>query len=77
MEGEEFKEFLQGVFWLCSSSMPDGVQSGWLMTNQEAFPSLWLSALSDDDVLNSRKLTGMFLSNNHCFLMSDTCIQSS
>lgn len=66
MEGDEFKEFLQGVFSLCSSSMPDGVQSGWLKTNQEAFPSLWLSALIHEDVLNSRKLTGMFFFSNHC-----------
>jgi len=57
LEGGVFRGLLQNILRLASAST--GLQDlEWFRLNPNAYPSIWLSALAHDDVLNAKKLAG-------------------
>jgi nucleolar pre-ribosomal-associated protein 2 len=55
------REILQDVFWIASASLPGVAPShskAWLSNNPNAFPDLWISALTNPGVQNNEALIG-------------------
>ncbi|TAQ83921.1 hypothetical protein B7494_g7755 [Chlorociboria aeruginascens] len=51
-----FKNLMQNIFWIASSTMPDTVSRdsrSWLYKNPNVFPGLWASAINNDYLLNN------------------------